>query len=299
MTGIRAGGQDWLETWRRMYDAERAQGEAATDPVFARYADTWAGRAGQFAAASRRQPQPDAFMGALAPRLRPTDRVIDVGAGTGRYLPYLAAQVAEVIAVEPSPAMRAELERTLGEARVENVRIVPEGWPLDAPLAADVVLSAHVVYGVREVGPFLAAMDAAAGRLCALYLGLKHPSSALAPFWERVHGERRLPLPGALEAVAACHQLGLPARLDLVPAPTSFGFAGPDEALEELRMRLRITPDPARDAALLAAMGDLLAPTPEGGLAPREQQRYAGVVWWEPETKTAPPPSYLCAPAER
>lgn len=291
MTGIRAGGQDWLAIWRHMYDAERAQGEAATDPAFARYADTWAGRAQQFAAASRRQPQPDAFMRALTPRLRPGDRVIDVGAGTGRYLPYLAGQVAEVLAVEPSPAMRAELARTLGEARVENVRIVAGGWPLGGPVAADVVISAHVVYGVREVGPFLEAMDAAAGRLCALYLGLKHPSSALAPFWERVHGEPRLPLPGALEALAACHQLGLPARLDLVPAPTSFGFAGPDEALDELRMRLRVTPDPARDAALRAAIAELLAPTPEGGLAPREQQRYAAVVWWEPETKAASRPS--------
>ncbi len=76
-----------------------------------------------------------------------------------------------------------------------------------------------------------------------------------------------------------------------MPAPTSFVFADPDQALEELRTRLRITPDPARDAALRAAIADLLAPTPDGGLAPREQQRYAGVVWWEPETSAPAPPT--------
>jgi SAM-dependent methyltransferase len=235
----------------------------------------------------RRQQQPDAFMTMLTPLLRPTDRVIDVGAGTGRYLPYLAAQVAEVIAVEPSEAMRAELERTLRAARVENVQLLAEGWPLARPLAADVVISAHVVYGVREIGPFLEAMNGAARRLCALYLGLKHPSAALAPFWERIHSQRRLPLPGALECVAACHQLGLPARLELIAPGRVFAFPSAEEALDELRIRLRLTPDPARDAALLAAIVELLAPTPDGGLAPRERPRHAGVVWWEPETNGA------------
>lgn len=284
MTSIRAGGYDWLATWRTMYDAERAQGEAATDPAFARYADTWAGRARHYAAAARRHPQPDPFMAFLAPLLRPSDRVIDVGAGTGRYLPYLAAQVAEVIAVEPSPAMRAELETTLHEAGVTNVQVLPEGWPLERPIAADVVISAHVVYGVREIGPFLTALNASARRLCALHLGLKHPSSVLAPFWERVHGLERLPLPGALEALAACHQLDLAARLELIAAATAFAFTGADEALDELRVRLRLSPDPARDAALLAAMAELLVPLGDGQLAPREQQRFSGVVWWEPAT---------------
>jgi SAM-dependent methyltransferase len=291
MTTTRAGNQDWLAIWSTMYDAERAQGEAATDPAFASYADTWALRAKQFATASRRHPQPDGFMTMLTPRLRPTDRVIDVGAGTGRYLPYLAAQVAEVIAIEPSAAMRAELAHTLAEAGVENVQVVDEGWPLSRRISADVVISAHVVYGVREIGPFLTALDSTARRLCALYLGLKHPSSALAPFWERVHGELRRPLPGAIETLAACHQLGIPARLDLTPAPPSFSFPSAEEALEELRIRLRITPDPTRDAALLAAMADLLAPTPDGGLAPRAQQRYSAVVWWEHETDAGEPAS--------
>lgn len=278
----RAGGQDWLAIWRAMYDAERAQGEAATDPAFARSADIWAGRAPRYAASSRRVPQPDSFMAWLSPRLRSGDRVIDVGAGSGRYLPYLARQVAEVVAVEPSPAMRAELEATLADEGVTNVSIIPAGWPLDAPVRGDVVISAHVVYGVREIGPFLKAIDAAAGRLCALYLGLRHPTWAMAPFWERVHGEPRLPLPAALEALAACHQLDLPARLDLVPAPTAFRFADADEALEELRARLRLAPDPARDRELREAIAELLVASQDGALAPRVQQRDAGVVWWEP-----------------
>ncbi|MGB9633644.1 MAG: class I SAM-dependent methyltransferase, partial [Chloroflexaceae bacterium] len=110
MPELMAGGYDWLETWRRMYDQERAQGEAAMDPAFGCSADYWAHRAGRFAAAARRHPQPDSSMEWLFPRLRPDDTVLDIGAGTGRYLPHLARRVAHVVAVEPSPAMRAELE---------------------------------------------------------------------------------------------------------------------------------------------------------------------------------------------
>lgn len=277
-----AGGLDWLQRWREMYDAERAQGEAARDPGFGQSGDAWAGRAGRFAAASRRQPQPDAFMDWLTPHLRAGDTVLDVGAGSGRYLPYLAQHVAEVVAVEPSAAMRAEIDATLGAEPAPNVRVIAEPWPLATPPPADVVISAHVVYAVREIGPFLSALDEAASRLCALYLGLRHPTWALAPFWEQVHGEARLPLPAALEALAACHQLGIPAHLNLVPAPVAFRFPSVDDALEELRLRLQVTPDPDRDARIRAAIDDLLIPTGDGMLTPRRQQRYAAVIWWLP-----------------
>ena len=283
LTQNRAGGYDWLNVWREMYDVERAQGEAATDPAFERAADIWASRANRYAVASRRHPQPDAFMAALTPHLRPTDRVLDVGAGTGRYLPYLAAHVAEVIAVEPSSAMRSQLEQTVRELALTNVQLIADHWPPAQLPRADVVLSAHVVYGVREIGPFLMALNQAATRLCALYLGLEHPTSALAPFWSRVHGEVRRSLPGALEAVAVCHQLGLPARLDLLPAPEAFRFANSTEALEEIRIRLRLTPEPTRDAVILAAMTELLVPVADGQLVPRAQPRYNGLVWWYPE----------------
>lgn len=277
----RAGGYDWLATWRRMYDDERAQAERLPAPGGAQ-PDCWAGQAARFAAAAERSQQPDGFMRLLLPQLRPADRVLDIGAGSGRYLHQLANHAAEVLALEPSPAMRAQLERRLAEQPAPNVRVLAQGWPAAEPPTCDVAFAAHVLYAVREIEPFLRAMDACARRACFLMLALRHPSSFVGPFWQRAHGEPRLPLPGALECLNALYQLGIPAELALVPAPNRFSYLDEAEALADLRWRLRLPAAPASDQLIKAAIGDLLERDAEGRLAPRDQPAHTAVIWWRP-----------------
>lgn len=279
--GYSAGGYDWLATWRRMYDEERAQAEDATLPGFVRAADCWSGQASRCAAAARRVTQPDGFMRFLLPRLRPTDRLLDLGAGAGRYEPLLAGAVAEVLALEPSPAMRAQLERRLAEAQVANVHVVPEPWPEAVVQQCDVAIAAHVLYGVREIEPFLKRMDTTARRSCFLLLAFRHPSSFVSPFWERVYGAPRLPLPGALECLSALYQLGIAAQLALVPVSGPMSYADEHEALADLRWRLRTPPHPEYDRIIRAAINDLLERADDGSLLPRDLPDHAAVIWWE------------------
>jgi SAM-dependent methyltransferase len=261
-----------------MYDAERNQGEAATDPAFERHADQWASRAKRYATAAQRDPQPDGFMQLLLPRLHPDDTVLDIGAGTGRYEPPLAGRVSQVIALEPSPAMRAQLEARVAAKQLTNVQVITDAWPAASAIQADVAISAHVVYGVRKLAPFVLAMDGAARRDCYLYLGLQHPAIVLAPFWERVHGEARLPLPAALEALNALHQLNLPASLELVPLTSFLRFADEEEAVADLMQRLRCGPQ--HESTIRAAIPELLLRQPDGSLTPLHHPRHAALLWW-------------------
>jgi SAM-dependent methyltransferase len=276
-----AGGHDWLAIWRQMYDDERAQAESTLVPGFVPQPDCWANQADRFAAAAQRGAQPDGFMRLLLPRLRPTDRVIDIGAGTGRYEPLLAAHAAEVLAIEPSPSMRGQLERRLSEMPATNVRVSTVGWPpADLPIC-DVAIAAHVLYAVREIEPFLRGMYAAARHAGYLLLAFRHPSSFISPFWERLHGARRLPLPGALECLNALYQLGIAAHLTPVPIVNRFGYADEGEALADLRWRLRVPAQLDYDRAISAALRDLLDRGEDGRLAPRNQPEYAAAIWWE------------------
>lgn len=274
------GGLDWRAVWREMYDAERAQGEAATDPEFEQYADHWAPRAAHMAALSQSAEQPDGFMRLLLPRLHASDTVLDIGAGTGRYLATVSPAVAHVIAVEPSPAMRTQLERHIVELGLDNVEVVASSWPMDTPPRADVAFAAHVVYGVREIAPFLEGMRQAARRVCYLYLGIRHPAAALAAFWKHVRGEERLELPAALEALNVLYQLGMTASLELVPSGQPFSFTSRATAIDEIRHRLRCSATPERRAQIETAIDALLISEVDGTLRIEPNARQAAVLSW-------------------
>ena len=59
-------------------------------------------------------------------------------------------------------------------------------WPADEPFSADVALISHVGYDIEDFGPFLDAMEEAAGRLCIAVLLSRPPPSRADPFWEAV-----------------------------------------------------------------------------------------------------------------
>lgn len=276
-----AGGYDWLEVWRQMYDVERAQAEAVTDPALEQSSDYWAARASGFASASQRTPQPDELMQRLLPHLRPDDTVLDIGAGTGRYVPSLARTVRHVLALEPSPAMRAHLEQRIRDEGLTNVEVLAEWWPCTPLPRASVALSAHVLYAVREIGPFLQAMDAAAERACYLFLMINHLNALFSPFWERFHGQARRMLPSAIEAFNVLYQLGIPAHFEWIPVHKTITFADRDEALRDIRHRLRLAPEPQRDAEIMAMINELLIHHEDGSLSMPGQQRQSALIWWQ------------------
>lgn len=63
-----------------------------------------------------RPTYPDDVAAWLAPE--PVERAVDVGAGTGKFTRTLLPRATEVIAVEPDPAMRAQLTAALPDVRV-------------------------------------------------------------------------------------------------------------------------------------------------------------------------------------
>ena len=139
--------------------------------------------------------------------VQPGETWLDIGAGAGRYALPLARALARsggsVTAVDPSRGMLDALRETAAEHAIDNVRVVEGRWPDVAPEAgaADVALIAHVSYDIAEIGPFLAAMEAAARRLCVAVLMERQPSSIADVCWPSVWGEERVPLPALPEFV--------------------------------------------------------------------------------------------------
>jgi SAM-dependent methyltransferase len=122
------------------------------------------------AAAAYAAHRPDYAQAAVRWALEPAPgpRVLDLGAGTGKLTATLVALGADVIAVEPDPAMLTELRRVL-----PAVRALPgsaEAIPLpDA--SVDAVLAGHALhwFDMALAGPEIARVLAPGGILAGLW----------------------------------------------------------------------------------------------------------------------------------
>jgi len=275
-------GIDWLALWRDMYERERAQGEAATHPNMERSADHYATAAARFARNAKRVPQPDAVMRWLLPQLSRGDTVLDIGAGSGRYLPPLVAAGCRVVALERSPAMVEQMHLLVAEQQLTDVTIVPEYWPPPTQITGDVALAVHVLYALPDIALFVQTMQTAARKLCVLVLGVRHPTTPVLPLWYAYHGTPRLPLPGAYECLNALAQLGIYANLSMLPVGQPIQYSSLAEAVAETCFRLRLPYDEShqhRVATLIRThwhindAGEVIVP----GAPPRN-----AVIWWHP-----------------
>jgi len=236
----RSGELDWVDIWRAMYDRERQQGDVATHPDMQRSADQYATAAARYARNVKRTPQPDAFMRWLLPQLDVGDTVLDIGAGSGRYVAPMAHAGMYVKALEQSPAMREQISIVVQEQQLTQVEIVAESWPTAQPILCDVAMAVHVLYAVRDIAPFVQAMHTSARKMCVILLGVRHPTTPVLPLWRAYYGDDRLPLPGALECVGALAQLGIAAHMHILPAPAPISYTSLDDAATEMCYRLRL-----------------------------------------------------------
>ena len=226
---------------------------------------------------------------------RPGETWLDIGAGAGRYALPLALRVRRVIALDPSPGMLAALREQAAEHGVTNVLTIEARWPVDPPSGpsptADVALIANLGYDVEAIGPFLDAMEAAAGRLCIAILADVSPGAAAHPFWPLVHGEERIELPAFGEFVGLLRARGRDPQLVRLPR-SGRGFPTRDDLVRWLRNQLFLEPGSAKDVILARELDRRLRSNADGTLGlDVPVPTTTGVVAW------APRPAGLRSPA--
>ncbi|MDP9864621.1 MULTISPECIES: class I SAM-dependent methyltransferase [Streptosporangium] len=199
--------------------------------------------------------------------------VLDVGAGAGAASLPLAGSLGELIAVDPSADMLAELT-SRADALGVPVRTVRGRWPdvaAETPVA-DVAVAAHVVYNVPDLAAFLTELSGHARRRVVLELTERHPMSWLTPLWEHFHGLRRPERPTAHDVIAVAEALGHEVRHEWRPAPLS-RFGTLEELAESACRRLCLGQD--RAAEVIAAVVEL-------DMWPLPRERWF-TLWWESE----------------
>ena len=269
--------------WARRVAANREQAERLREE--APGDDFYAPVAPAFRADPARRD--DATLNALLDLARPGDTWLDVGAGGGRFSLAIARAVRRVIAVEPSPSMRAVFAQTIADFRddagrpIENTELRAERWPPASTdeYAADVALISHVGYDIEAIGPFLDALEAAVSRVCAAVLMDCPPPSSCSALWPAVHGEAQADLPGLAEFLALLLARGSLPEMRVVTTE-DWRFDSPAEAETVALRRLWLSPQGAKAARLRDALAGTLLHDADGVRLPRHSR--VGLVTWTP-----------------
>lgn len=221
----------------RLAAAYQAQRERSSPP-----ADMWSNCAGSF------KPDLTAPLSPLLERvasyLLPGDVLLDVGGGAGRLSLPLAGRCAQIVCIDPSPAMRESFSATAADAGITNASFIAGGW-LDVPgVQGDVALVAHVTYFVTEIVPFVEKLNASVRRVIIATRTVPPPNQ-VAPFFELVRGEALSPVPGHRELLAVLGEMGIEADVvDLgeaaLPATAPAGATREDAIRIEVEGAIRL-----------------------------------------------------------
>lgn len=257
--------------WRRELEAWAIPGEI----LAAAPADPWGHDISRFA--RRTEAALAGTTGPTARRVREAmdgdgdfpGALLDVGAGTGAA--SLPLRPRELIAVDESPAMLAELTRRAADLGVP-VRAIEGRWPDVAGRTpvADVAVCAHVVFNVPDLVEFFAALTAHARRRVVVEMPERHPTSWLNPLWEHFHGLRRPTTPTFEDAVAIARAHGYGVAVERHRAPDRLYSSIEEMSASACR---RICLDPSRADEVGRAAREL-------GVWPMEPTRWV-TLWWD------------------
>ncbi len=104
------------------------------------------------------------------------------------------------------------------------------------------------------------------------------PQTFLAPFWEYVHKEERINLPGITDLMNVLWELGYYPDLEVLSIDTSPTFESMENAIDDLRNRLYVTPGTEKDFLLKNAAAKLLIDTDDGLSVSGSKSRVLGLV---------------------
>jgi len=211
--------------------------------------------------------------------LEPAGTVLDVGSGAGAACLPLLPRCTGLTAVDSDPEMLGLLGARAAAAGVAP-KLVPGQWPDVAAEAgrADLVTCHHVTYNVPVIGPFLAALTAAARRTVVVEMTATHPLTSLSELWLKFHNLRRPAGPTAEDLLAILAALGIEAGHTRWRRPGGADYASFAELTDVTRRRLCLPPERAGDLAdaLIEAGVDPEQPADLGSSG-----REVVTIWWQ------------------
>jgi len=230
----------------------------------------WGFPAAVFRAAARPSEPASPARAAALGALPAGGSVLDVGCGGGAAALGLVPPAGRLTGVDASAELIA-LFATDAEAAGVAHSEVHGTWPEVAPAVpdADVVVCAHVVYNVSDIGPFVAALTDHARRRVVVELTARHPLCATAPLWRRFWDIERPQGPSADDLLDVLSGLGVRPEVARGSRPAHRDRTDPAQ-LAMVRRQLCLPA--SREPEVAAALAEL-----------PDRPVEVVAMWWDPQ----------------
>ncbi|MCB0045197.1 MAG: class I SAM-dependent methyltransferase [Caldilineaceae bacterium] len=220
---------DFAEAWRSL---------AEQDPKcrYTREEDLahWERRAVRYAEEACLPGRYEATLAALTELVRPTDTLLDVGAGAGRFALPLAAHVQQVTALDQAAPMLDILRAKADAEGIANVQLLRAAWEDATVEPHDVVLAAWSLYRQPDLVVSMQKLIAATRRTLVIVAGTDDSirgNPKLGRFWPQAEDGRR---PMHLYLYGALWQAGVYPDLRIVYEQNQVTGATPLEVAQAL-----------------------------------------------------------------
>ncbi|WP_282942586.1 methyltransferase domain-containing protein [Paenibacillus sp. RC67] len=120
-------------------------------------------------------PYTQPLMNQIYVHLKPDDRLLEIGPGTGGFTQLLAPHAAEITLIEPSAAMYKELCGNWANAGTPLPTAIITKWEEAPKLEADIVFGANAFYRIRDMKSSLMKMHETARRHVFLVQSIGRP----------------------------------------------------------------------------------------------------------------------------
>lgn len=271
-----------IESWKQRVESHHAQSEKVQADAHWSSGDFWRPFAQYFRQDPRRADDP--VMDKIASKIGADSTVLDVGGGAGRIALPLALKVTHVTVAEPSQSMIEQLQEEAKQSEITNVSVVQSLWEDAKVEPADVVICAHVLYGVADAEPFIRKLAEHAKEQVMILCFMRAPISRMSPFWLPVHGEERIDMPGLSELMPLLWEMDIYPDVEMFEPSPLQTFESQQEAHDQLLGRLYVKPDTEEDERLKKAVEDLLVETPDGLVVRDIGRGRQGLISWTPES---------------
>ncbi len=178
------------------------------------------------------------YVGVILPRILPyvgkSTRVLEIGPGSGAFTIPLASQVKELVAIEPSRAMREVLERNLAQAGVTNVRIIPE--PAEEGLQDvvgpfDLALASHSLYNILSIDDVVQRLVGVASRTVVL-MGIGEQSTWYRALHRRFRGGDRISSPHLGHLYPLLLEMGVCADVEVIWVSSNYVYETEEDLVD-------------------------------------------------------------------